>query len=603
MNRESKERKERERSNGMYNLKIEGELKHFNFQGTKDILPIILATMKKNAKEVLVYYDPDIDGVMAGTLARRFVEYILKIPTDYYVNANRGHGFQLEKTEVANKFVVGVDFGITSKEVEELTKQGTTIVVFDHHDCEDDVILYDNGKRLNYYEVKRNPEQLKSLINKQGVGILINNQYPRDPEDLSLPREKGENPASRYLSGAGVVFESVLTFLTNHMPDKVKQWNTQEQRAMVGWTLLSDVRDIESPYAKLYLQELYTYEKNLNGVLTDPYVNVILMLNRIRLILRKKNKYEAVKFGKIYLDRTCMDFSLSPLMNANFRFDRGDDVIQLFWGGYWRDKNKKLTNLASLENFLPIDIEAHQKQKALKKDIETYVEEHNTGHYYGENNSLYVFTIDIADQIKINKTISLEDKEALTNFVGLVCNAKRTKNSVIGCVLENGKLLRASFRGQYQANYKDALMEGGYLEGAGHGGAFGIRSLDLSEENLNNIARVCAEIDKNIPNNKKPVIKVNNMASFCMSRGRDGVSKAYEVAFENMFHLDENKVCLQYTGPDKHVTGDWNAKQTVCRYLVDNREVIAYNYPASPLTTNICPSLEDNKITFTLEDK
>lgn len=568
-----------------YKLKQEGELKHYVFQGVADILPIILSTMKKQAEEVIVYYDTDIDGVVAGTIARRFVEFFLKKEAVPYINRNRQHGFKMPKDDnLKGKHIIGVDFGITSKEMQEITSKGATVIIMDHHDCEEEVILYDNGKRLDYKDYRHNKEKLRTLMNKSGVGILINNQYKRVPADLTKPRISGENTHSHYLSGAGVVFESFLAFIKRYIPAKLSLWDTKEQRGMVGWTLLSDMRDIENVNARKYLEDLYTYKVTDKQALTHPGVDVLRNLKQTRQEIRQNSIYEQDKFGSIKLDRINIDFHLSPLMNANFRFDNGDAVVDYMWG-----------------DIGAIDMKAHMMQKKLKKTIETIVDEEGTGRFYGEDDDLYVF------HINKNHPLLKQFNTDVSNFVGLVCNSKKRNCNVIGYVTEDNRLTRASFRGNIQEHYKDELNAKGYLKGAGHEGAFGILEMDTSDENFEHIAEVCHELEMGKEHNQHPIIKVANLARLCegnaLYSNDSAISEAYRIAYENMFHMENKKICLKYTGAESRISGEWNEAKTRCRYEVDGRYIICYTYPITPKTGLICPILEDGIITFSLIEK
>lgn len=451
--------------------------------------------------------------------------------------------------------------------MEALTKAGCTLIILDHHDCEDEVILYDNGMKLDYNEYRKDKDKLKSLMQKTGVGIYINNQYPK------------ENEKSRYLSGAGVTYEAFAQFIAKYMPAMTKSWETQEQRGLVGWTLLSDMRDISGQDAKLYLQELYTYpDENKAG--TNVKCDILGMLKKLRKSIRDSNPFEREKFGKIRLDRIAMDFHITPLMNANFRFDNGDDVIKYLWG----DANN-------------LDMQAHKNQKELRKTMEEVIDETGNGQYYGDNNNLYVFGID-EDNPKI-KGLNTD----ISNFIGLVCNNKRNGCSVIGYVTKNGKLKRASFRGRLACDYKDKLNEAGYLDGAGHQGAFGIRSMELSQTAFEGIAKICAELEKDQNPITHPIIEVNNLGRFCEGNNlykSGGISDAYKVAYSNMFIEEDKKICIKYTGSVNRVSGEWNSAKTRCRYNVDGRYVTCYDYPTTPQTGLICPMLEDGVIEFTL---
>lgn len=564
-----------------YKIKEEGVLKHFIFQGVRDIMPILLSTMKKDKNPIIVYYDPDIDGVVAGTIARRFVEFFMGHSSESYINPNRGHGFLRDYDSVKGRSIIGVDFGITSKEMKELTKRGCTILIMDHHDCEDEVILYDNGVKLDYNEYRQDKEKLRTLLNKQGVGILINNQYKRVPEDLSQPRTAGENVHSRYLSGAGVTFECLLAFVQKFMPKRLAEWDTKEQRGMVAWTLLSDMRDIESQNARLYLQDLFTYKVTDKQALTHPNVDVLGMLKETRLTLRQRSLFEKDKFGAVKLDRNNIDFHISPLFNANFRFDNGEAVMRYLWGS---------------PEYL--DLTAHDNQKMLKKTIDKVVGDTSSGKFYGEDDDLYVFGVDR------NNPLLLSTGAEISNFIGLVCNSKKQNCNVIGYVTDGMDLTRASFRGNINVQYKDALNRSGCLQGAGHEGAFGILSMELSDSNFEEIAKICHQLEIGKTKNEHPIIEVKDLRKFCEGNSLypsdKDISEAYKVAYDNMYHADAKRVCLKYTGDANKVEENWNLTHTMCKYMVNDRLVIGYDKKINPMNGLIYPILEDGMIVFRL---
>ena len=220
--------------------------------------------------EVLVYFDPDVDGLISGLLACRALS-MLKIPFSWYINSNREHGFLLPTEKVRGRNILCVDFLINRQKLEELVSAGCNILSLDHHDNGDTFIEYSYSDNL---------------------GVVINNQYGF------------EEDSSRYLSGAGVIFESFVSYLG-------EEFNTRENRALVGLSLLTDIRDIENRNARLYLQELYLHPyKGYIGYLLDNTVGSI-----------------DYGFGLPCMDRNYVDFNFSPIINSCLRFGAQDMVV------------------------------------------------------------------------------------------------------------------------------------------------------------------------------------------------------------------------------------------------------------------------------------
>jgi single-stranded DNA-specific DHH superfamily exonuclease len=576
-----------------YHIKDKFNIKYHTFQGVMNVMPMIMHYFATTKEEVIAYYDPDIDGAVAGTMAYRAIQ--LALPRNKpicYINENRAHGFKMnyapdtKQINVYNKNFICVDFGITAEEMQKLTAQGNTVLAFDHHECQDELILYDNGVKLDYNAIKNDKQAIKSLC-KKGVGILINNQYPFEPK------------TSRYLSGAGVTYEAFLQYFRKFRPKLVPGWETKEQRGLVGWSLLSDVRDIENESARGYLQELYTYEKDCGEYYgTDILTGLLNILEAIR------TEYDIYNNGPV-LDRTAMDFKLSPLFNSHFRFNKGYDIIEYL----------KTTDIHCL------DLNMHAAQKALTSKIETYLAtEVEDGVSYFDFDNLLIFAVD-ADSGYFDS----KETDVLSSFVGLVCNKRRVTKSIIGAVITNGEVKRASFRGHYTGvEYRKALNDAHLLVGAGHGAAFGILEISLDNyEDLQKMDAICGKLDKEFEqsshNSLGTIIDVENFMSLKEGRGKfkalpqDGGNSSiiYRYAWENMFHLDESRIRLRYTGRPGNVEGTWNYSGTLCNYSVNGVRVKCFMYPLAPAVSEakkdvykrglICPVLQNGVIMYHLD--
>lgn len=242
-------------------------LKHC-FMGTKSAKSVISSFKGP----IIVYFDPDVDGMIAGYLVCRYLK-ILGRDFTTVVNQNRSHDWSLDFGTLLGKNVIAVDFQITRDTLKSIVDAGCNILSMDHHINDKEFIAYESkGKQ----------------------GYIINNQYPFEPED------------GRYLSGAGVVFE-VLSTIEPKM-------DTVENRALVGLTLLSDVCDIENKNAKLYLDALYSHKY-------EGY---------IKYLIQGVSDEDNYKFGVPRFDRNFVDFRFSPVVNSNLRFNRGDEVVRFF---------------------------------------------------------------------------------------------------------------------------------------------------------------------------------------------------------------------------------------------------------------------------------
>lgn len=225
---------------------------------------------------VVVYGDPDVDGLFAMRLAHNFA-VLCNLKHICYVNGRREHGFKLDAHKLKGCLVLAVDFLISESEMEGIVSQGVTVICIDHHDVKQHI--------------------LKGSTEGVSCGVLISNQYPEEDE------------RKRYLSGAGMAYECFSIMLKDL---GVKGCFDDDDKATVGVTLLSDQRVIETPDAAEYLRHTYThispYFSYLLGYLQGPY--------------SKPTR----------LDRNAIDFSLSPLINSLLRFGYVNEAIRFVFG-------------------------------------------------------------------------------------------------------------------------------------------------------------------------------------------------------------------------------------------------------------------------------
>lgn len=415
---------------------------------------------------VIVHFDPDIDGEIAGLLACKFLNMLGK-KFQWYINENRAHGWGIPIEKASGRDIIAVDFLMEPYELVELTDAGADILSIDHH---------------------VNIENFIDIDSDLGTrGYVVNNQYPFEEED------------GRYLSGAGVVFELFSSIYP--------EFDTLENRALVGITLLSDVRNIENPYARYYLKELYNHK--MRG-----YIGYLL-----------KNTIGEIdyKFGVPRMDRNFVDYTFSPVINSLLRFNLGEVVTEFFLGSGI------------------IDLSYHQLQKELVEIIRS----HLTIVKFSNLTVCYFLEKDLLQDGKVVIEDRVFNKDILSNFVGLVASKylDGKRSCICYMISENsdGKryMKRASFRGNINGlNYRSALIS--KIKGIGHPSAFGIKEMNPSKKLFNWANSQCKECEE-ASNYIKVIIDCRNLSFFMSSQGK-------KIAEENMYKLTQNMTYLRYTG-------------------------------------------------------
>lgn len=480
---------------------VETTKKYHNFQGTKGIRDWILG-MKD---PVLVYGDPDVDGMIAMLLV---VKYLIKYGKKYawFVNTNREHGWTLDYERVRGRDIIAVDFIITRQQINNLVDLGCNILSMDHHENEEDLIsVQRNGKK----------------------GVVVNNQYLDEESD------------GRYLSGAGVVFEALC--------GEDPSFDTLENRALVGITLLSDVRDIENPIARGYLKDLYTHKYK----------------GYIRYLIDNTIGEKDYTFGVPRMDRNYVDYKFSPAINSCLRFNREEDVARFFLGSGF------------------LNLEYHKMQKELVAQIQENVR--------------------IVDYSKLRVCYFKEEMvdpmywEVLSSFVGLDASKNLDgKRSVICYMIaytDTGKpyVKRASFRGNINGlDYRRRLLN--TINGVGHGSAFGIKELYPSKELFLKVNKICTEVEVD-SNHVTNITEVLNLSFFAMRKG-------YEYGEYNMYCLTQHRKYIRYVGKniEKHRSG-----ANYIEYSVDGLPVMCFDISLNFENGLILPINERGNLALYLE--
>ena len=487
---------------GVNDISPRGEVKNHIFQGVDDFKEI----WKSMSDSVLVIFDPDVDGLLAGYLVCKYLAMHGK-RFEWYINSNRSHDWSIPIPKLGGRDIIAVDFIITAKKIAEIVEAGSNIVSMDHHKNDDELIKCKSGEKC---------------------GLVINNQYRFEDED------------SRYLSGAGVVFETFISMDSG--------FDTLLNRQLVGITLLSDIRDIENPLAEGYLYRLYS-DKCKKGFL--------------RYLINSTIGERDFGFGVPRMDRNYVDFKFSPAINACLRFNQQDDVVRFILNGK------------------PLDLSWRTEQKALVKRLK---------------DECKVIEMIHLRVVFFNECDILCGYE-LSNFVGLLASQFLDgEKSVICYMISEGSrgryVKRASFRGKVNGlDYNSALSKEGLFECLGHGPAFGIKGLVPSEEMFRKVGLVCGRLERDCGYTPK-IINVVNMSMFS-SKG-----KARAIAEDNMYKLSQNQTRLRYTGSGVvRKSGGAN----YMKYEVDGIPVMSFDVNLSFKTGLISPVLDRGYLTFYLE--
>lgn len=453
------------------------------------------------SKNFLIYYDPDIDGAISGELVRRFLVAFNK-PYMYYINSNRTHGLRLSDEQLKKLVgytVILVDAAMTKEEVVKLTSMGINIINIDHHHVNETEFVYVKDE------------------NTGCEGVIVNNQYPFEPEEY------------RFLSGAGVVYYVLNALYPNFCE--------QDEKALVGLSLLSDIRPIENPIAKDFLHTTYTHKSPL----IDYLINVA----------KPEKDYG---FGVQTFDRNFIDYTFSPKINALFRLNKGYDAIAVFEGRY--------------ENVGDLDV-----CRRIQNVIRDIIIENLQGY---EWSNLVVKYVD--------SNLPLPYPYDITNFIGLACSQLKNfgKTSFL-FVWENGKIKRGSVRGLCDdVDYLNLFRKYGF-KADGHKYAFGVTYVDFDKVDLIGLNNEIAELEKGYKERKykDKVLEFSNLAFFVRSKNS-------HIAEHNNYVRDHERIYIKYTGSnvEKHQKGK------AIEYIVDGLRVVSFDEEVTIENGLILPIVE-----------
>lgn len=403
-------------------------------------------------RPLLVYGDPDVDGLVSLLLMCQFCD-MLGLRYSYYVNDDRYHGFTIEHSKLRGYLVLAADFTITEAEAQALVNNDVCLLSTDHHECQ-----------AKFIEVSSSTAR----------GVVLNNQYPFEPEE------------NRYQSGAGVFYELACELFP--------EFQTRERDALVGVTLLSDMRPIENERARRYLKR--TYSSNPE----EGYVNYLI----------SSCLDNDFGFGMPKFDRNFIDYTLSPTINALLRANKTSEAVEFILGRGLKSHDAK--------GF----------QKMLLREMYAVANVQRMANYA-------VLVLNSYEFEKFGVKIS--------GYIGLFCNDYKDKHenvSVIGLVIDNGQIVRASFRGKYDdIHYKSGFRNLG-IRAEGHATAFGIKEFYPDAQTWQDLDDLIGDLEVHHQRTAK-IVKAPNLAVLMTRSGMD-------IAVENGYVRDMYRTYIKYTG-------------------------------------------------------
>lgn len=488
-------------------------------QGVSIVARILDANWQR---QFVVYYDPDPDGVFAGHSVHEFLD-LHKKPHFALININRGHGIIQDLSNYKGGVVINVDSGVSWDKLKELVDMGVTVVSIDHHEIEGTPSLEDNY--LGLLE-----EGEKSLV-KQGLlyycneelgseGVVLNNQYSFEDNDY------------RFMSGCGVVLDVLNQLNPNFAQSEHTAWH--------GITLLSDSREIENPIARDILTK--TYSTDIESTDTIKHLTDTIGFNKFEI-------------GDNTLDRSYIDFYLSPFINAMLRLNMGYEAIQWFSGGVLRDTTVK------------------EQQKRILTELRSRLVSAEMGNLLIANVEKY----------------STDYFEA-SNFIGLLANRMLIggKTVVITCT-QDGVFQRGSVRGYFNStDYRGLFSEAGLIA-LGHKGAFGLKSYSTDTSFWDELDRKVGIEDEKA----ETTYQIHSMRNLASNR-----SKIRELAYENQFLRPFHKHYIRYTGLKCFPT---TFKENFQEYTVDGIPMRCFDSEANIRNSYILPSMSKGYMSLYLE--
>jgi single-stranded-DNA-specific exonuclease len=393
-----------------------------------------------------------------------------------------------------------VDAAMTKEEIVKLTDLGIPVINIDHHHVNSDDFVFITSPVTGC------------------EGVIVNNQYPFEPEE------------QRYLSGAGVVYY-VLEALS-------PGFCTKDEKALVGLSLLSDIRPLENPLAVDFLHTTYTHRSPL-----------------IEYLIHATKPDRDYGFGTQTFDRNFIDFTFSPKVNALFRLNKGYEAMAIFEGKFYGSGE---------------ELDVYRRiQNAIRDEIINNL----SGEEY--TNLTYKY---------VDSKLPLPYAFDITNFVGLACSQmKNFGKTTILFVTENGNIKRGSVRGLCDDVDYLALFRQFGFKAEGHKNAFGVISVDFDRVDVMGLNAEIARLEHGYEGRKynNRILNVTNLAFFAKSSNS-------KFADHNNYVRDNARVFLKYEGSSI----ESHKKGKATEYTVDGVKVMSFEDDLNPHNGLILPVRE-----------
>lgn len=464
----------------------------------------------QKSEKFLVYYDPDNDGLIAGYLCEVFLKALGK-SFSYYINNDRAHGFLIptEKwIDLKGYTIFAVDFSMSVEEVKTLTDLGVNIINIDHHSIDEDT-LYSYKSEISGAE-----------------SVIINNQYCFEPEEY------------RFLSGAGMVY-----YVLGSM---VPEFMTSDTKALVGISLLTDIRAIENNIAFNFLTETYRNHSD-----------------KFEYLVNLTKSSADFNYGVQNMDRNFVDYSFSPKLNALFRLNMNEVAISIIRGDFPVSDRAFLDSYKSVQNSIIDRIVTNLQGYEGSSSICKYVSE-----------DLYL--VDINYKLDLN----------VSNFIGVACSRVKNfgKTSFLYVLGKNGKIARGSVRGKFDnVDYLSIFRKHGfYCEG--HKVAFGVIDGDVSSVNWVALDAEIneAELSGAAEQYKGRLFETSNLAFSLRS------TQGEKISLMNNYVRDSKRTLFKYTGDNVKV----EQKGKMWLYKVDGFDIKCFDEGLNLDNGYILPLLE-----------
>lgn len=490
-----------------------------------------------------VYGDPDVDGLFST----QFVLLLLKsFNKDYevFINENRAHGFFYEDIKsLSGRTVIAVDFSITPDKLKLLQENNVKLINIDHHE-----IL--NKEQVTY-----------SCDGTHVDGVVVNNQYCFEPEE------------HRYLSGAGVVYYAFCALVAG--------FDTELTRALVGLTLLSDIRPLENPYAREFLKTCYKCR--------HPYILRLVELTRAE---------KDYNFGVPSMERNYIDYTFSPKINALFRLNLGNVALDIIQG---KDPPFSLSDARDVQNQVCDYIYSNLKNPFDINGLLNTAEEgivqvpKFVDNGLGGQTKLVSTALDGLTMCFVEDTPITNATYKLSNFIGLTCShLKGTGNSTVVYVGTADVIVRGSFRGRCDTvNYLQLFRKYG-MTCAGHENAFGILNCRLADVDFIGLIKELKQLEA-IAIEQEYANRITETSNFAMFT-RTQLLK--DIALTNIYVRDRYRVYIKYTGTNivrKTMGKMWE-------YTIDGVHVKCFDADINPSNGYILPIYDRGILSFYLKN-